>query len=193
MTRPFLYLPTGQLVMCGWSQTSPLRTFPIWSIFCQQPPSPLQHSVHVIYQSLPLPINWARSQASNMTVTAGGLQKRSLPLRRAGTTGHRAVDGQSHVTVWGPQTLGGGCTRCKQALTATMTNNTHICRKCSYLYQLQPSNNQVTAERWSEQESKDTDMKHKTKQASVWQHQWASSQLAFKQNTFILQRCRFTF
>lgn len=126
MTRPFLYLPTGQLVMCGWSQTSPLRTFPIWSIFCQQPPSPLQHSVHVIYQSLPLPINWARSQASNMTVTAGGLQKRSLPLRRAGTTGHRAVDGQSHVTVWGPQTLGGGCTRCKQALTATMTNNTHL-------------------------------------------------------------------
>lgn len=36
MTRPFLYPPAGQWVMCGWSQTGPLRTFSIPTIFCQQ-------------------------------------------------------------------------------------------------------------------------------------------------------------
>lgn len=91
----------------------------------------------------------------------------SLPLQHLGRMGHRAVDGRSHVTVWGPQTLGGGCLRRKQALTATLTNNTHSCRKCSYLYQLKP---QVTVQRWSTQESKGTDMKKETKQTSFWQH-----------------------
>lgn len=94
--------------------------------------------------------------------------------------GHRAVDGQSHVTVWGPQTLGGGCLWCKQALTETLTNNTHSYRKCSYLYQLRPPppNNQVTVQRWSMQETKGTDMKKETKQTSFWQHAkciWAVS------------------
>lgn len=125
-----------------------------------------------------------------MTVTAGGLQNSSLPLLHVGRRGHRTVDGQSHVTVWGPQTLGGGCSWCKQALTATLTNNTHICRKCSYLYQLKPSNNQVTVQRWSTQETKDVDMKKETKQPSLWQHnKWVSSQLSFQQNTFWVLRC----
>lgn len=127
-----------------------------------------------------------------MTATAGGLQNSSLPLLHVGRMGHRTVDGQSHVTVWGPQTLGGGCSWCKQALTATLTNNTHICRKCSYLYQLNPSNNQVTVQWWSTWETKDVDMKKETKQPSLWQHnKWVSSQLAFQENTFRVLRRHF--
>lgn len=133
----FLYLPTGQLVMCGWSQASPPRTSPIWSIFCQRPlsslpPSPRQHSVHVIYQSLPSLIHKARSRAPEMTATAGGLHNSfpsPSPPQHVGRPGHRALDGRSHVTVWGPQTFGGGCSRCKQALTAALTNSAHICGK----------------------------------------------------------------
>lgn len=141
--RAFLYLPTGQLVMCGWSQTGPLRTFSIRTIFCEQPPSPLQHSAPVIHQSLPS-LLLSPEPGLEMTATAGGLQNRFLPPHRVGRTGHRAADIQSHVTVWGPQTSGRSCTWCKQALTATLTNNPHICRSSSYLYQLKPSNKQVT-------------------------------------------------
>lgn len=119
-------------------------------------PPPLQHSVHVIHQSLYLRLSGAWSQAPRWQQLLVGFTSASS----LGTTGHRAADIQSHVTVWGLQTSGRSCTRRKQALTATLTNNPHICRSSSYLYQLKPSNNQVTAWRWSKAESKDSDMKH---------------------------------
>lgn len=117
---------------------------------------PLQHSVSVIYQSLYLRLSWALSQAPRWQQLLVGFRSTSS----LGTTGHRAADVQSHVTVWEPQTSGRSCTWCKQALTATLTNNPHICRSSSYLYQLKSSNNQVTAWRWSKVESKDSNMTH---------------------------------
>lgn len=140
MTGPFLYLPSGHLVMCGWSQASPPRTSPIWSIFCQQPHLPynilFMSSISLYLRLFTKPIDRPRDDSDCWFFR--GLHSYSLPLQHVGRMGHRAVDGQSHVTVWGPQTLGGGCLWRKQALTATLTNNTHSCRKTELFISAKP-------------------------------------------------------
>lgn len=137
MTGPFLYLPSGQLVMCGWSQASPCKTSQIWSIFCQQPPISCTTFCSCHLSIFTFSHLLSHEWSPQLTVAAGAFGASQLLPPSVGRLGHRAVDGQSHVTVWGPQTLDGSCLWHKQALTATLTTIMYVYWKHSYIYIVQ--------------------------------------------------------
>lgn len=115
-------------------------------------------------------------------------------LQHVGRMGHRAVDGQSHVTVWGPQTFGGGCLWHKQALTATLTNNTHGYGKWSYLYRLKPPQQpgDVAEMARGGRQRRRRDEEKKTKLFLTTQKVSASSQPSFNRSTVTLPKRHFS-